>query len=88
MAATPMDILSGLEAKSLGDEVRKMDPVDSVVHDRVQSGPPLPVGDSRWHEHQWVGMTWIPAVAPQVHMDAMTGVEVVEVAGGQDFGCL
>lgn len=65
-----------------------MDPVDSVVHDRVQSGPPLPVGDSRWHEHQWVGMTWIPAVAPQVHMDAMTGVEVVEVVGGQDFGCL
>lgn len=59
-----------------------MDPVDSVAHDRVQSGLPLPVGDSRWHEHQWVGRTWIPVVAPQVHMDATTEVEVVEVAGG------
>lgn len=65
-----------------------MDPVGSVAHGRVQSGQPSPVGDSKWHEPQWVEMTWIPAVVPRVHRDAMTGAEVVEVAGGQDFGCL
>lgn len=79
-AATSMHILNGLWARSLGDEVRMMDPVGSVAHGRP--GQLLLVDDSRWHERQWVGTTWIPVVAPRVRMDAMTGAEVVEVAGG------
>jgi hypothetical protein len=83
MLAAPEDVMDELWVNRPGVEVKMMAPVELVAHGCWRPAPSvLGMVDSRWHEHQWIVMRMTLMEAPQVHMDAMTEVEVDGVVDG------